>query len=49
TCDVIFAVPANSVSDLGKHGSGDLYVVDFGSDLAASNAPQTVGQIRLYH
>jgi hypothetical protein len=49
TCDVIFAVPANSVTGLGKHGSGDLYVVDFGSDLAASNAPQTVGQVRLYH
>lgn len=48
TCDVIFEVPASSAADLGKHGSGDLYIVDFGSDLAGSIAPQTVGQIRLY-
>jgi hypothetical protein len=49
TCDVVFEVPAGSVPDLGKHGSGDLYIVDFGSDLAGSTSPQTVGQIRLYH
>lgn len=49
TCDVIFAVPAGSAADLGQHGSGDLYLVDFGSDLAGSVPPQTVGQIRLYH
>jgi len=49
TCDVIFEVPASSAADLGKHGSGDLYIVDFGSDLAGSISPQTVGQIRLYH
>lgn len=49
TCDVIFEVPASSAADLEKHGSGDLYVVDFGSDLAGSIPPQTVGQIRLYH
>lgn len=48
TCDVIFAVPSSSAADLGKHGSGDLYIVDFGSDLAESISPQTVGQIRLY-
>jgi hypothetical protein len=41
-------VPARSAADIGKHGSGDLYVVDFGSDLASSIPPQTVGQIRLY-
>ncbi len=49
TCDVIFDVPASSVPDLGKHGSGDIYIADFGSDLAGSIPPQTVGQIRLYH
>lgn len=49
TCDVIFDVPASSAADLGKHGSGDLYIVDYGSDLAGSTPPQTVGQIRLYH
>jgi hypothetical protein len=49
TCDVIFDVPASSAADLGKHGSGDLYIVDFGSDLAGGTPPQTVGQIRLYH
>jgi hypothetical protein len=49
TCDVIFDVSASSAAALGKHGSGDLYIVDFGSDLAGSTPPQTVGQIRLYH
>jgi hypothetical protein len=49
TCDVVFEVPAQSAADLGKHGRADLYVVDFGSDLAGSPPPQTVGQIRLYH
>ncbi len=48
TCDVIFDVPASSVAALGKRGSGDLYIVDYGSDLAGSVSPQTVGQIRLY-
>lgn len=48
TCDVIFEVPAIVAADLGKHGSGDLYLVNFGSDLSASAFPQTVGQIRLY-
>lgn len=48
TCDVIFDVPTASAADLGKHGSGDLYIVDFGSDLSSSIGPQTVGQIRLY-
>lgn len=48
TCDALFDVPASSTADLGKHGSGDVYVVDFGSDLAASIAPMTIGQIRLY-
>jgi Domain of unknown function (DUF4352) len=48
TCDVVFEVPAQSAADLGKHGRADLYVVDFGSDLAGSPPPQTVGQIRLY-
>jgi hypothetical protein len=47
-CDVIFDVPASSAADIGKHGSGDLYIVDFGSDLAGSIPPQAVGQIRLY-
>jgi hypothetical protein len=46
---VVFEVPAQSAADLGKHGRADLYVVDFGSDLAGSPPPQTVGQIRLYH
>jgi hypothetical protein len=49
TCDVIFDVPAHAAGDLGKHGSGDLYLVNFGSDLAGSVLPQTIGQIRLYH
>jgi hypothetical protein len=48
TCDVVFQVPAQSAGDLEKHGRADLYVVDFGSDLAGSPPPQTVGQIRLY-
>lgn len=48
TCEVIFTVPSSSVAILGRHGSGDLYIVDFGSDLAGSISPQTVGQIRLY-
>jgi hypothetical protein len=48
TCDVLFAVPTSAAAQIGKHGSGDLYIVDFGSDLAASVSPQTVGQIRLY-
>lgn len=49
TCDVIFDVPAHAAADLGKHGSGDLYVVNFGADLAGSALPQKIGQIRLYH
>lgn len=49
TCDVIFDVPTSAAADLGKHGSGDLYLVDFGSDLAGSAFPQMIGQIRLYH
>lgn len=49
TCEVIFDVPMSVAADLGKHGSGDLYVVNFGSDLSGSVVPQTVGQIRLYH
>jgi hypothetical protein len=49
TCEVIFQVPSASAADLGAHGRADLYVVDFGSDLASSTPPQTVGQIRLYH
>jgi hypothetical protein len=49
TCDVVFEVPAQSAADLGKHGRADLYVVDFGSDLAGIPPPQLVGQIRLYH
>jgi hypothetical protein len=49
TCDVIFDVPPSAAADLGKHGSGDLYVVNFGSDLAGSPYPQAIGQIRLYH
>jgi hypothetical protein len=48
TCDVIFDVPASAAADLGKHGSGDLWLANFGSDLTASVFPQTVGQIRLY-
>ena len=48
TCDVVFEVPGQSAGDLGKHGRADLYVVDFGSDLAGGSPPQTVGQIRLY-
>lgn len=49
TCDVIFDLPASAVANLGKHGSGDLYLVNFGSDLSGSILPHTVGQIRLYH
>ncbi len=48
SCDVAFEVPAQAAADLGKHGKADLYVVDFGSDLASGPPPQTVGQIRLY-
>lgn len=48
TCDVIFDVPASAAADLGKHGSGDLYLVNFGSDLSSGTLPQVVGQIRLY-
>jgi len=47
-CEVVFKVPAASARDLSKHGRGDLYLVDFGSDLSGSIVPQTVGQIRLY-
>ena len=49
TCDVIFEVPVSAAADLGKHGSGDLYLANFGSDLSRSILPSTVGQIRLYH
>jgi hypothetical protein len=49
TCDVIFDVPAHAAADLGKHGSGDLYLVNFGADLGGSVLPQKIGQIRLYH
>lgn len=49
TCDVIFDVPAHAAADLGKHGSGDLYIVNFGADLAGGVLPQKIGQIRLYH
>lgn len=49
TCDVIFEVPTAAAADLGKHASGDLYLVNFGSDLSGSVFPQRVGQIRLYH
>ncbi len=49
TCDVIFDVPASAAAAIGKRGGGDLYIVDFGSDLSGSISPQTVGQIRLYH
>jgi hypothetical protein len=49
TCEVVFDVPATSAASLGKHGTGDLYVVDFGQDLAGGTPPMTVGQIRLYH
>lgn len=48
TCELVFDVPASAVADLGKHGSGDLYMVNFGSDLSGSIFPQTIGQIRLY-
>jgi hypothetical protein len=48
SCQVDFDVPTASAGDLGKHGRADLYLVDFGSDLSGSIAPQTVGQIRLY-
>lgn len=49
TCQVVFDVPKRAAAQLGKHGSGDLYMVDFGSDLGGSITPQAVGQIRLYH
>jgi hypothetical protein len=49
TCDVIFDIPTTAAADLGKHGSGDLYLVNFGSDLSGSTLAQMVGQIRLYH
>jgi hypothetical protein len=49
TCDVIFDVPAGAAADVGRPGSGDLYLVNFGSDLAGRVVPQTIGQIRLYH
>ena len=49
TCDVIFDVPTHAAADVGKHGSGDLYVVNFGADLAGGVLPQKIGQIRLYH
>jgi hypothetical protein len=48
-CDVIFDVPTSAAGDLGRHGSGDLYIVNFGSDLSGGVFPQAVGQIRLYH
>lgn len=48
-CQVLFDVPPAAATHLGQHGSGDLYLVDFGSDLAGSIPPQVVGQIRLYH
>jgi hypothetical protein len=48
SCDILFDVPRAAAAHLGQHGSGDLYLVDFGSDLASSIAPQVVGQIRLY-
>ena len=47
-CDVIFDVPASAAAALGKHGSGDLYLTDFGTSLSGSVLPQTIGQIRLY-
>lgn len=49
TCDLIFDVPAHAAADLGRHGSGDLYLVNFGADLGGSVLPQRIGQIRLYH
>jgi hypothetical protein len=49
TCDVVFDVPGSAAADLGKHGSGDLYLINFGLDLSGSTLPYTVGQIRLYH
>jgi hypothetical protein len=49
TCDVVFVVASAAAAQLGKHGSGDLYLVDFGSNLAGSIPPQRIGQIRLYH
>lgn len=49
TCDVVFEVPVSVAADLGKHGSGDIYLVNFGLDLSDSTLPHTVGQIRLYH
>jgi Domain of unknown function (DUF4352) len=48
SCQVVFQVPAAAAADLGKHGRADLYVVDFGSDLASGPPPQTVGEVRLY-
>lgn len=49
TCQVVFDIPAAAATDIGKHGSGDVYLVDFGGDLSGNTPPQTVGQIRLYH
>jgi hypothetical protein len=49
TCAVVFDVPTAAAADVGRHGSGDIYVVDFGEDLAGNASPQTIGQIRLYH
>lgn len=49
TCELVFVVPAAAAAQLGKHGSGDLYLVNFGSDLSGSVVPQAIGQIRLYH
>jgi hypothetical protein len=49
TCDAIFDIPAIAAADLGKHGSGDLFLVGFGSNLSGSTLPGRVGQIRLYH
>lgn len=48
TCEVIFDVASAAAAHLGQHASGDVYLVDFGSDLGGSIPPQVVGQIRLY-
>lgn len=48
TCSVLFDVASAAARHLGQHASGDLYLVDFGSDLGGSIPPQVVGQIRLY-
>jgi hypothetical protein len=48
TCDVVFNVPAAAAADFGKHGSGDIYLVDFGVDLSGNTPARTIGQIRLY-